>query len=809
MAGYPQAQTHRRLAMITDRKASLSWMMLREGYSVASVARKLSMGEKTVRKYRDADRLPSQMEPTPRAYRTRKDPLADCWEAVEKLLQRDSQLKPFAILQWLKQKYNKPDREPVVTDSIRRTLERRVGRWKLANEVEQEVMFPQVHHPGDVMALDFVVMNSLGVTVEGRRFDHMLFHAVFTYSNWEYVHLCHSESFEALSTGLQDALHRAGGVPRRIRSDSLSAAVNNLSSDKEFASQYRSLLSHYGVQGHRINVRKPHENGDVESSHGHMKTSVDQALRLRGSRDFTSVQELMAFIEEVVARRNASRAVAFREECVALGPLPSQRLSTFTVVRLTVKPDCILRIKRNAYSVSSKYIGLKVDMRIQQDHLELWYRNECLERMPRLFGNGKEAIDFRHVIDSLVRKPGAFVNYKYVNHMYPTTRFRMAYDQLVKSQGDMPGVKQYLKILYAAKHEGLDAVDDVLRWFFSEGKTITASDVEATFKSRQQIPGPTDVNVEPPSLDVFDSLLQHKEVYHEETTDLGEQSDEVRCDLDAYDRHLQTLGPAEGTEVTDVSGGSHHGGGAGGTRALDAHAVLIGLGQPGVPIAKPKPHCPLDEKRPSLGRQDLGAIRLVSASAACDTAVRNASQWRLPRPTGQPADFRETGFGQDEPPMRIGRPAGAAGAIGLLLHLSDVGPGIAASQAGLSLGTGHQEATQVRSVDHRRSGLCPAEPGRDGGFVYVAVGTIRAGECHVEQQSPVLEVGADLQGPHDHGGGHRPVDPSFGDHRAEHPQLSPRSGQAEKEAHTGFEKISTWIRGLANSRFPLGHSNCR
>ena len=147
----------------------------------------------------------------------------------------------------------------------------------------------------------------------------------------------------------------------------------------------------------------------------------------------------MAFVEQVVARRNALRTVAFREECAALGPLPSQRLSTFTAVPMTVKSDCILRVKRNAYSVSSKYIGLKVEVRIQQDHLELWYRNECLERMPRLFGNGKEAIDFRHVIDSLVRKPGAFVNYKYVNHMYPTTRFRMAYDQLVKSQGEKSG----------------------------------------------------------------------------------------------------------------------------------------------------------------------------------------------------------------------------------------------------------------------------------------------------------------------------------------------------------------------------------
>ena len=109
-------------------------------------------------------------------------------------------------------------------------------------------------------------------------------------------------------------LHRAGGVPRRVRSDSLSAAVNNLSDDREFAASYRDLLEYYGLQGHRINVRKPHENGDVESSHGHFKDALDQALRLRESRDFDSVDNYVTFVRQLTTRRNASREKAFREE---------------------------------------------------------------------------------------------------------------------------------------------------------------------------------------------------------------------------------------------------------------------------------------------------------------------------------------------------------------------------------------------------------------------------------------------------------------------------------------------------------------
>ena len=375
--------------MITDVRASKMFLLLHQGESVAGIARRLNMSEKTIRKYRDADKLPSQIERPERTYRTREDPLAEYWSEIEDLLERDPRLKPYAILDWLKQKYNPPQGEPCVTVSIRRTLERRVGRWKLEHGVEQEVKFPQVHHAGDVLAFDFVGLNSLQITIDRKPFTHMLFHAVFTYSNWEYVHLCHSESFEALSAGLQDALHFAGGVPRRVRSDSLSAAVNNLSSDKEFAAAYRDLLTHYGAKGHRINVRKPHENGDVESSHGHFKDALDQTLRLRGSRDFASVDEYMTLVRQLASRRNTVREKRFGEEVAALEPVPPGRRPTCTSVFLTVKSDSVIRVKRNAYSVSSKYIGLRLEVRIHQDHLELWYRKQCVERMPRQFGCGK------------------------------------------------------------------------------------------------------------------------------------------------------------------------------------------------------------------------------------------------------------------------------------------------------------------------------------------------------------------------------------------------------------------------------------
>ena len=777
-----QIRLQGRLTMITDVRASKMFLLLDEGESVAQIARRLKMGEKTVCKYRDADQLPSQIELPPRNYRTRKDPLEVFWSEVEELLERDSQIKPYAILGWLKRKHNTGD-ETRVKDSIRRTLERRVQQWKLERGVQQDVKFSQVHHAGDIIAFDFVVMNSLKIKIGRRPFDHMMFHAVFTYSNWEDVHVCHSESFEALCRGLQDSLHRAGGVPVRVRSDSLSAAVNNLSSDKEFATQYRDLLDHYGLQGHRINVRKPHENGDVESSHGHWKDALDQELRLRGSRDFDCPDDYLTFVRQLIKDRNASREKRFREEVPALNPLPAQRRINYTSLSVTVKSDSIIRVKRNVYSVDSKYIGLTFQVRIHQDHLELWYQNQCVERMPRLFGCSKEAIDFRHVIDSLVRKPGAFLNYKYVHYMYPTTRFRMAYDQLLKSTTEASAVKQYLKLLHTAKHEGLDLVDDVLRSFLTEGKAINATDVLSQLASEQQIPVPTDVQLDAPDLSAFDSLLQHKDVYHDQEgghqTNSQDTDVQVGGHLNAYDRHVEAARSTEAVAPADGPGEPPADCRASGPRELDPQPIPRRVDREGVPGPTPESDCSVDAKCPSVGWEDLGSIRLVSSATARGTAIRDTSPWRLLRSPRQLTDLWKARLREDDVAQCSGRSTCPTRSSGPFLNLSNVGAGAVACQTRSTARTSDQEAAQVRSSDHRRLGLRPAESRRDGSAVHVVSREIRTRQCARQFQSPLFQVGADLQGPDDHRRCNRPTSSSLGDHRTQHRQLSTRAGEEE------------------------------
>ena len=181
--------------------------------------------------------------------------------------------------------------------------------------------------------------------------------------------------------------------------------------DAGIRTRYRDLLAHYGLAGQRINARQAHENGDAESSHRHVKTAIDQALLLRGGRDFASREEYASFLRGVVGIRNEGRRDRFAEEVAALKELPEQRQTRFGKVRCRVDTGSLIQIHRSVYSVHSRRIGEWVEARLYADRVEVWYADKLADTLPRLVGRDKHAVHYRHVIDSLVRKPGAFAHY--------------------------------------------------------------------------------------------------------------------------------------------------------------------------------------------------------------------------------------------------------------------------------------------------------------------------------------------------------------------------------------------------------------
>jgi hypothetical protein len=493
------------MRMVTDEQVRRLMKLVKTEKTLAAAAAKAGMDEKTARKYRRLGRLPSEVK-KPHTWRTRPDPFAEVWDEVRAQLEVNPALEAKTLFEDLQRRY--PGR---FADGQLRTFQRRVKAWRAQEGPPKEVFFPQVHRPGELCQSDFTYMNALGVTILGQPFSHLIYHFVLPYSNWETGTICFSESFESLSEGLQNALWELGGVPKAHRTDRLSTAVQKTEHPEEFTRHYAGLLGHYGLEGRKIQAAQPNENGDVEQRHHRLKRALDQALMLRGSRDFQSREEYAQFVQKIFGQLNAGRRDRLAEELAVLRRLPARRLDACKRLEVTVSRSSTIRVNHNVYSVHSRLIGERVEVRLFAEHLEVWYGQKRIETIPRLRGENRSRINYRHVIDWLVRKPGAFENYRYRDDLFPTSRFRMAYDAF-KQARPARGHKDYLQIRHLAAHESETAVDDALRHLIDQGQAITVEAVQAIVESGQKLPPPTDVTVAPADLAAYDTLLDGEEV---------------------------------------------------------------------------------------------------------------------------------------------------------------------------------------------------------------------------------------------------------------------------------------------------------
>lgn len=479
--------------------------LIQQEKTLATAAAKAGMDEKTARKYRNSGQLPTQMKPE-HHWRTRKDPFEGVWEEVQAWLEVNAGLEAKTLFEDLQRRF--PGRYP---DGQLRTLQRRVKAWRALEGPPKEVFFPQVHKPGELCESDFTRMGSLGVTIQGQPFDHMFYHLVLTYSNWETGTVCFSESFESLSEGFQNALWELGGVPGAHRTDRLSTAVHKTDHPETFTRRYSALLRHYGLEGRRIQAACPNENGDVEQRHYRFKKAVEQALILRGSSDFADREAYGWFLRKLLRQLNAGRQDRLGEELKVLGRLPLRRLDASKCVRLKVGSGSTIRVNHNVYSVDSRLIRETVEVRLYAEHLEVWYGQRQVEKIPRLLGSSKHRIQYRHIIDWLVRKPGAFENYRYREDLFPTHRFRMAYDEL-KRTSPCRAAKEYLGILYLAARESEAEVDHILQTLLDREIPLSAAVVKQQLRAAEQPPRVTEINIADVELASYDALLSSPEV---------------------------------------------------------------------------------------------------------------------------------------------------------------------------------------------------------------------------------------------------------------------------------------------------------
>jgi hypothetical protein len=458
------------------------------------------MDRKTARKYVREGKLPSELR-KPHTWRTREDPFAEDWPAVAAMLEEAPELEATTVFDHVAGL--KPE---AYGAGQLRTLQRRIRQWRAQRGPEREIFFPQVHRPGEAMQTDFTHATVLGVTIGGEPFEHQLCHSVLPFSNWEWATVCHSESMAALRRGVQSTLFRLGRVPDFHQTDNSTAATHDLRTGKRgFNEEYSAMMAHLGMRPRTIGIGEKEQNGDIEASHGVLKRRLRQHLLLRGNQDFESVETYEGWLWEKIEAANRLRQRRLAEELGVMRPLMVSRLPEYRAESAVVTSWSTVRVRRNTYSVPSRLIGETVRAHVYEQRLEIYHGGVLQLEVERLRGEGGHRVNYRHVIWSLVQKPGAFARYRYREDLFPSLTFRRVYDTLTERLGVWKADIEYLRILHLAASTMESGVEEALVRLLESGACPNADAVKAVV-APQKIEVPV---LEVPTIDLrsYDGLL--------------------------------------------------------------------------------------------------------------------------------------------------------------------------------------------------------------------------------------------------------------------------------------------------------------
>lgn len=451
-----------------------------------------------------------------RSWRTRSDPLETVWEdELKPLLEQTSSLAPITLLEYLQDKY-----PGEYQDNVLRTLQRRIKQWRALSGPEKEVMFRQQHEAGRLGLSDFTQLKNIVITIANKEFDHLLYHFRLAYSHWSFIKvILGGESYPALAEGLGKALQKLGGCPREHRTDSLSAAFKNLSykDQEDLTVRYDTLCRHYGIQASRNNRGQSHENGSIESPHGHIKRRIEQALLLRGNNNFDSVKDYQHFIDNVVVQANKRNAKLINIEKEVLLPLPDKKAIDYVERRAVVSSSSTIEVRRVIYTVPSRLQGEALNIRIYDDRLVCYLGTQHVVTLQRLhLSNNKRGkqVDYHHVIHSLVKKPQAFRYSQLRDDLLPDSNYNYIWSAVNNSMPHNESCKFIVGLLYISatcnceKELGIKVAASL-----QSGLKLPLSHWQQHFSSKLSKSAYQDVQVIQHSLENYNQLIPY-EVTH-------------------------------------------------------------------------------------------------------------------------------------------------------------------------------------------------------------------------------------------------------------------------------------------------------
>jgi hypothetical protein len=429
-------------------------------------------------------------------------------------------LQPITLLEYLQEKYVDDQGNPIYPDKMLRTLQRRIKTWKALYGPEKEVMFRQEHIPGRLSLSDFTKLKKVVITIKSQPLPHLLYHFRLAFSHWSHIKvILGGESYTALAEGLQEGLWRLGGSPLEHRTDSLSAAFKNLTQDekKDLTTRYEQLCQHYQMQPTRNNLGVKHENGSVESPHGHIKRRIKQALLLRGSYDFVSVEAYQDFIDSVVNQHNRRNAKAITVEREKLQNLPCDKTIDYTEVCASVSSSSTIDVRRATYTVPSQLQSEVLRIRLYHDRLDCYLGAKQVCQLTRVYPIGKTSrarqINYRHVIHSLIKKPQAFRYSQLRDDLLPTAVYQQIWNTVNNQMDARLACKFMVGLLHLAATENCEeALGETVIQCITHNRPLRLIDFQNQFKKNST---PPPLSIVQHELKSYDQLTEiHSEVAH-------------------------------------------------------------------------------------------------------------------------------------------------------------------------------------------------------------------------------------------------------------------------------------------------------
>jgi len=435
---------------ITIEQVRLYMSSRKQGQTQAQSSAKAGVSERSGRRIEGYG--VGVLEPKERDWRTRKDPFAAVWEGeIVPLLEGQPRLNATTLFEDLQ------DRHPgKYSSATKRTFQRRVKAWKALHGADKEVIFRQVQEPGRLGLSDFTELKDIEITIAGEPLEHRLYHFRLAYSGWSYIKVVlGGESYSALAEGLQEALWRLGGAPLEHRTDSLSAAYKNLAAETraDFTERYEQLCAHYSMEATRNNRGVSHENGAVESPHGHIKRRIAQALLLRESSDFPSLQAYRDWLDALLGRFNRRVSAALAVERAHLQGLPARRTTDYSEQVVSVTTSSTIDVRRVLYSVPARLIGERLRLHIYDDRIEAFVGATRAITLGRVYPVKRErarCIDYRHLIGALTKKPQAFRYSQLREDLLPNATYRTIWHHLDSHLDGRAACKHMVAILALA-----------------------------------------------------------------------------------------------------------------------------------------------------------------------------------------------------------------------------------------------------------------------------------------------------------------------------------------------------------------------